>query len=356
MTKYIFGKDLLSHLEIKPFELFNYVKEGHQPFDQFGKQIPPPDISAKLNQLKELRQELTEFDRKNWPDLPAPGEIKKWPAQVLFGAIAQRERAAPWRESLLNRVENLEKKLTRRGDKYSWAAYELSDDKKSAQRVLDLLQNAFFEIELGIEKDSKKEEPLPQKKETSSNFFTRQGDIWHIGFEGKDTRVKHRSGLQYIALLLERPRDSISCVTLVQAANQAEDPTMTNDRAAEEELNTSTKSRILFKKDEKGAKNAIWRKYFELQGDLEKAESPLEREQIEKERKGLLESLTSENKLADHNRTTSQSNVKKSLDRAYQALKNVGMSEMAKHLKDHIKSNGAYGLTYKDDSTWEITL
>ena len=128
MRNYISGRDLLTQMDILPFELFNYVKEGHQPLDQFGRPIPPPDISAKLERLKKLREELR--------------GVKFMP----------RELSAP----ILEKIKTVEKDLDSIENKDSWAAYELPDDKDSAQWVIDLLQNALFEREQDTEKDEGK--------------------------------------------------------------------------------------------------------------------------------------------------------------------------------------------------------
>jgi len=156
MKNFISGRDLLTQMDILPFELFNYVKEGHQPLDQSGRPIPPPDISAKLNQLKEMRRELANI---SWRDLPPMEEMKTWgnnPPSWVFGAVLERERLAPRRESLLNEIKTKEKELECIENKYSWADYKLPDDEKAAQRIIGLLQDAFFKREQDAEQDENK--------------------------------------------------------------------------------------------------------------------------------------------------------------------------------------------------------
>ncbi len=47
-----------------------------------------------------------------------------------------------------------------------------------------------------------------------NNFFHKNGDMWHVGFNGRDTNIKHVNGIAYIAYILEKPNESISCIEL----------------------------------------------------------------------------------------------------------------------------------------------
>ena len=68
----------------------------------------------------------------------------------------------------------------------------------------------------------------------------------------------------------------------------------------------------------------------------------------------ILESLNSENKLPDPHNKKAQVNIRKRLDCAYKAIgKKEGMKELAKHLQNHIKPDGAFGLSYTGTLTWE---
>ncbi len=151
MSNYISGKNLLTRLDILPFELFDYVKKGLQPFDKFGKPIPPPDIKFKINQLEESEEALEEFLRCCWPVLPkSAGEVKelfeKKPSYVAYAD--EQIRLAPLREYLLNKIETLKNEIEQNENKYSWSNYELPEDQKSAQWVIDLLLNSYFLNEL----------------------------------------------------------------------------------------------------------------------------------------------------------------------------------------------------------------
>ncbi|MCX5831174.1 MAG: hypothetical protein NT140_04695 [Deltaproteobacteria bacterium] len=350
MTKYISGKNLLIHLDIKPFELFHYVKEGHQPLDKLGRPIPPPDISTKLERLKRLCKEL---DYMPWPALPSSIEkmeqLRKRNPALIFGAYETRERLGPRRDFLLKEIETLKEDLDSITNIHSWAAYELPDDEESAQWVIDHLKEALFETEPEVEKDPQKEDLLPQKKETSGNFFTREGDVWHIGFEGKDTRVKHKSGLRYIAFLLEKPQGSISCINLYQAANKAEANPMSEDRAIAEGLNKPTRTKNSGSINDSKARSALWTRYQKLQGEQAENErdgvDPIIQAEIKKE-KDALEKEMRQRTFQDSIHGKAQNNISRAIDRAFDAMNSANMKELSRFLNDHIKPDGKYGYIY----------
>lgn len=323
------GKDLLIHLDIKPFELLNYVKEGHQPLDQFGRPIPPPNIYAKTRQLKKLREDLKLTKYMPW------------------------EISAP----TLEKIKTIEKDLDCIENKESWVNYELPDDDESAQWVIDQLKDAFFEIEQEAEKDSPKEVLLPQEKEISGNFFTREGDVWHIGFKGKETRVRHQSGLQHIALLLESPGSAISCLKIYQAANPAEARLMSEDDALAEELNMPTRTKSFDAINDGRARKEKWMRYRKLQEDQAKNEregaDPIIQTEI-KEEMDVLEKEMKQRTFRDPIHGKAQNNISRAIARANNAMKRATMNELSQFLNDHIKSDGTYGYIYTGPP-WRIS-
>jgi hypothetical protein len=238
------------------------------------------------------------------------------------------------------------------------------EEEDNKQRRLDKLHRQLAEIggdetEIDAEKVDESTDAtktLAQKPE-HTNFFTQEGDVWHIGFGGQTTRIKHLAGLLYIGHLLQTPETAYSCSKLYHAVNPPEKPTMTNGQAAEERLNINTKTRVVHKEQEKQAKKAIQYKLSELSGDFERAESELERKDIQDEMNMIIESLNSENKLSDPNNKKVQANIRKRLDCAYKAIgKKEGMKELKKHLQKNIKPDGKFGLYYTGSLTWGITL
>jgi len=147
MSKYKTGKELIQKLEIRDLELFEQVKGGLQPLDKFGRPIPPPDISAKLKELERLQTELNRIPEPNWLSLE---EMKKWgstPPSWVFGVFEEQERARPRRKKLSREIDILKEEMKNVTDINSWANYELPGDDKSAERVIDLLLNAFFKLD-----------------------------------------------------------------------------------------------------------------------------------------------------------------------------------------------------------------
>jgi hypothetical protein len=58
----------------------------------------------------------------------------------------------------------------------------------------------------------------------------------------------------------------------------------------------------------------------------------------------------------DPNDKKAQVNIKKRLDKAYEAISKANMKDMAKYLQNHIKTDDAYGLRYTGDIAWNIII
>ncbi len=54
------------------------------------------------------------------------------------------------------------------------------------------------------------------------NVWVREGDVWRLGFAGREARVAHRKGLEDLALLLARPRRELGAVELRGGGAEAE--------------------------------------------------------------------------------------------------------------------------------------
>jgi hypothetical protein len=63
-----------------------------------------------------------------------------------------------------------------------------------------------------------------------------------------------------------------------------------------------------------------------------------------------------ERSFADPDKKKLQSNIKKRLADAYEALLKNGMKKLDKHLRDNIKPDGKYGLWYLGHIRWDITI
>ena len=59
---------------------------------------------------------------------------------------------------------------------------------------------------------------------------------------------------------------------------------------------------------------------------------------------------------SDSNNKKAQSNIAKNLDRAYTNLKNKGLKDLEKHLRNNIKPDGRYGYQYIGNFKWDIEI
>ncbi len=91
-----------------------------------------------------------------------------------------------------------------------------------------------------------------------------------------------------------------------------------------------------------------------LEREIEKAESNMERQEIKKEMNDIISHLRKRT-FADPDTKKAQSNIRKRLKTAYKAIDKAGIKGLAKHLRDYIKPDNAYGLYYSGATTWDIT-
>lgn len=155
MSKFIHGLNLLTRFDIVSFELFDYVKNGLQPFDKFGRPIPPRTIKSKLERLKKLNEEL-----KVLPLVYGKIEtLHRGPARE-----EEKQKCDSRHKSLLSEIETLKRELDNIENKHSWSNYELPEDKKSAEWVFDSLLRSYFRMKdvEAIEKASKKDQLVDQ--------------------------------------------------------------------------------------------------------------------------------------------------------------------------------------------------
>ncbi|HEX5940365.1 MAG TPA: hypothetical protein VFZ12_08385, partial [Dehalococcoidia bacterium] len=57
------------------------------------------------------------------------------------------------------------------------------------------------------------------RREAAPSLFRREGDSWHIEFEGRTLRLKDTLGLQYLSRLLGRPGQEVHALDLVSQSN-----------------------------------------------------------------------------------------------------------------------------------------
>lgn len=201
---------------------------------------------------------------------------------------------------------------------------------------------------------AREKEEFSETGVSGTNFLTRNnGDYWHIGFAGQDARLKKSVGLQYIAFLLEKPKQSISCIDLCHAMNPAAAAPISNHQAMAEGLNLVTGAKGTREINDDSARKAYLQKYHELQENLKNVESGIERKETEEEMDAILREIKARN-FPDIACTRAQSSVIKALKRAYSAMEKNKMAEFSKFLQSHIKPDKRYGYIY-DGPPWEVS-
>ena len=195
-------------------------------------------------------------------------------------------------------------------------------------------------------------QPLPAEP---INFFIKEGEFWQIGYEGKTAILNGLDGVHYIALLLkQKPGTSILCRDLHFAISGIQPVNVMSEGAAiDEGLNVD---RSIQKVGKAKARKICLEQYQELEEKLLNAGME-EQDEIKGKMTSLLPYLNQkERNFADANDRKAQVNIKKRLDKAYGAFHKAGMKEMKKHLQNHIRTDGAFGLSYTGTLAWEITI
>lgn len=203
------------------------------------------------------------------------------------------------------------------------------------------------------------------KTAKDNNFFIREGASWHIGFEGKDDRIKHLDGVQYIAHILQkRNGESISCKNLYQAVSRkTTNNKLSEDMAINEGLHIG--QRVTQAKIDLKAKAEYIKKYKQLESELSRIDDLPDNERSpevnmqEAETIAEMEAIKPflmEGTFSDDDQKKVQSNIRKRLDAAYIVIGNGTLKELKKHLQKHIKPDTAYGFLYTGGLIWNITF
>ena len=199
-------------------------------------------------------------------------------------------------------------------------------------------------------------DPAPERENMKRmevvNYFTRKGDFWEVGYEGKVETVKGVDGMHYIALLIDRPSVSMSCSELYQlVSGQTPDINMTEDTAIAQDLKRG------FGKQYMGnlkIKEICLKESKKLQENLSSA-SMEEQEDI-KEKIAKLEQYLNlkERNFPDPNQKKVQANIRNRLTVAYKILNKNKMKELSKHLDKCINPDGDYSFVYNGAIRWKI--
>jgi len=214
---------------------------------------------------------------------------------------------------------------------------------------------SFPEIEKLGSSEKTPEEAPDAACNPSDRSFIRERDVWTITFEGKKGPIKDLTGLRYIAYLLERPREDVSCFNLYHAMYPSDTTTITKELATVEGLSIAARSKEIEAVNTPKTKKEFGERYRQLNEEHDQAESDGEKEKIENEQDQIEKALKC-SRFRDPINSKAQSNVKKRINCAMNAIRqNNNFKSLVAHLEKNIKPDGKYGYFYTGAS-WEIIL
>lgn len=151
MHNLVSGKRLRSHWTIERPDLFRYIKEGLQPYDdKLGKNpVPPPNVSEILKRIEALTDELKHID--SLPMLKEKFETRNV-NNMLFHIHRQisklekkYENLDESKASILEEIAKLESSLPK-DDLYSWGHYNESRTDKEQYKDMNFIVSCYFRI------------------------------------------------------------------------------------------------------------------------------------------------------------------------------------------------------------------
>lgn len=202
-------------------------------------------------------------------------------------------------------------------------------------------------------------------KEPESQYsFTKEGDFWRVRYGSETATIRDLKGIKYIAILLSKRHEFISCIKLYQAVNPTPTSGMTQDESIKHGLNTDkSRENNPQRKTTLAYKDKIKEQYYERERieslpDHERTpEDEMSLQQINKELDALLKAQKETgNENANIKSKNAQSNINKSINIIYGKFKKNGLKNLTKHLKPNIKPDGEYGLSYSGILDWKISM
>lgn len=151
------GREIVTEAVIMDFQLFDFVKNGLQPYTMTGSILESPALRGKRAELaltvQNLKRLTQERDTKFRPITMPKGWVpdKKNPKDVMImNTLIYRterkedlERLESKIEELKVKAEDLEKELDRTRS-CSWKEYQSPEDEKARRRFIDELLNSFY--------------------------------------------------------------------------------------------------------------------------------------------------------------------------------------------------------------------
>jgi hypothetical protein len=252
MSKWIIGNDLIKKWGVKLFELFEHITLGLQPHDEYGRAIDSPDVSMKLNFLKDQEEKLKELQmyqniissesyindemeryEKAMAILAVPRK-GKIPEDISRPSVADIEKIKKQNENEINKltknIGRTKKELSKIDDKTSWKNYELPESEEDIQKVFNIISNAYYnksDVMSFIEDDSSEPDSqmdtglkeIPDKHTIPILSFYRNGQKWMIGEKGKEVIFDRLIGFEFIRFLIRFEEESFNPLQVYHLGN-----------------------------------------------------------------------------------------------------------------------------------------
>lgn len=394
MQQGLTGILLIQRLNLYDDDIIDIVRTGLQPYGKNWKPILPPGGEAIRIEIAKLTMKMSiienefpgiqysSYNKEEWHEIhverkliSANGKLinKRYPDRTTF--------------KIRCRYDNLEARVNKLEKKISWKHYRLPKQNNEIESVVELLLDARYKIEDVIELENRlegeKQNPdlsLPEtdlktidkikiiNKQVSQpeavNFITRETPrLWTIGFEGVRAQIDHLDGIYYIAVLLSAKGASISCIDLNRSFTVKMSSYVVSVGAAiGEGLHTDHKKQAINSQE---TKEEYRRRHQKLNNELlmlndlsdndRTPETEMQKQEIENEMEAIRRCMD-ERTFADPDIKKAQANIHNRLNAAYKSINKVGMKNLEKHLRTHIKTDKAYGQLYTGDLAWCITI
>jgi len=238
-------------------------------------------------------------------------------------------------------------------------AYRQLGDLESSERELDEAISAFEE--LGAELDAKEaggERPAtPSSGRTEqqgapsrrwsrpplAGTFRREGDVWHLTYDGTSVRLRDTKGLADLAAMLARPGREVHVAELVGAVELG--PRPADDALLDDKAIASYRVRLAELADEEDEADA--------RGDAERSE------RARAEREALVDRLSSDLGLGGRSRTADDwaERARKAVrTRVASALKRIEAKHpsLGRHLRASVKTGAYCAYDPPEPVTWEL--
>jgi hypothetical protein len=140
--KWISGSKLLKQWDIEKRDLFEYIKEGLQPYDELYNLKVSPDDNEKSEKLKNMKNELIGYDIVHTDYGEMEYDEKGNIHHIETVTYTYKEIHIDEYESLKTEISKLESDLN--NVNYSWGGYKLPDNTNAAISILNNLVHSFI--------------------------------------------------------------------------------------------------------------------------------------------------------------------------------------------------------------------